>query len=381
MLSDDRLRTMLASVADEATPSPTFLDGLWDELARERSRPVVRGRTALLPLAATLAALLLLLLAVLALTGSQNPPSLGGVIGQIEIPTRAETTLVAGDGALVVGWQGHMGRVDTTTTSLPSLHLDYNDVAYGPAGWWVAGTDAIRRWAPSGSQGWSPGPGPVIDVLATDLAVGEREVVARTGPQELRVFDAATGRLLRVINATARHGLVVGGGAVWTFPGFDPIVFDIATGEQRRPPANVSPSSLAFGANALWLIDSNHRVQRIDPLTGRLIAIINVGFWPTFLAFDEQGYLWALGGPVISGDEYVPPAAEAFLARVDPATNRSQTSRVDLTPVGRTWENLADFAVMSDSAWLVISNTRAAGPFDLTSFSSIVRVAIDRAAN
>lgn len=380
MLSDDRLRSMLALVADEATPSPAFLDELWDDLKAERRGRATRWGSGVLPVAATLAALLLLLLALIALIGNQNPPTIEG-IGQIELAGAPER-LVAGDGVVVVGWPGNMGRVDTRATSLPGTTIDINDFAYGPAGWWVAEADVVRRWAPSGPQGWSPATGRVIEVHATAIAVGEHEVVVQTGPGALAVFDTATGA--QVTGLTVEGGIVafaIRAGVVWVItgtpanqPNRDGLhAIDIESGQERGPPIAVVayPTGIVVGSDSLWVLGRG-KILRIDPATATLRSEIRLGFTPAAIAIDPHGYPWVAGGR-----DMADPGSDLMLARIDPATEVAAVRLVSIADLGLTVTNLSHLAVTDDTAWIGIYATRVSDVPPFPSLSSLVRVPLD----
>lgn len=381
MLSDDRLRSMLALVADEATPSPRFVDELWDVLERER-RPVraIHSWRAALPLAATLAALLLLLLALIALIGNQNPPTIEG-IAQIEIAGAPER-LVAGDGVVVVGWPGNMGRVDIDGTKLPGTTIDINDFAFGPAGWWVAEADVVRRWAPSGEHGWSPATGSVIQVHATAIGVGEHEVVVQTSPGELVVFDTATGAQSAVL--TVEGGIVtfaIRAGIVWVVtgtpanqPNRDGLhALDIESGQERGPPIPVIayPTGIAVGTDSVWVMGRG-KILRIDLVTAQLRSEIRLGFTPAAIAIDPDGYPWVAGGR-----ESADPGSDLMLARIDPATEVANVRLVSIADLGLTVTNLSHLAVTDDTAWIGIYATKVSEVPPFPSLSSLVRVPLD----
>jgi ABC-type branched-subunit amino acid transport system substrate-binding protein len=67
---------------------------------------------------------------------------------------------------------------------------------------------------------------------------------------------------------------------------------------------------LAVGAGAVWAVNPDGSVSRIDPETGKLVARIDVEFGALTIAAGEEGVWFP------SGDE------ESFVMRIDPRTNR-----------------------------------------------------------
>ena len=385
MFSDDRLRTMLSSVAEDPTPSPAFVDGLWDTLARERRRPVARWQGFPLPLAATLAALMLLLLALLALSGHPNPPVLGGIVGKVDVAGTSRTLLAAGE-TVILGWPGHQGRIDTYAASVPGTTHAYNDVAFGPAGWWVAGPERLQPWTPTGNRGWVPAAGPTIDAHATALAVGETEIVARTSPLELSVFDTRNGALKGSLQVGATVEFAIAAGALWAVTEADQAhilrVLDLTTGRERAGPARFGPqTSIAVSPDSVWLADAAaRRIFRFDPASGRQRAAVNVGLIPLVLALDPDGFVWVVGWPADA-------SPGALIGWVDPATNAAHVRQLDLSEVGiatqtRPWQGqMFGLAVTREAAWVGLSETSFEGEHQPGPVgSSIVRVAIDRTA-
>ena len=95
----------------------------------------------------------------------------------------------------------------------------------------------------------------------------------------------------------------------------------------RRIPAGRTPSALAVGDGALWLVDADARtVLRIVP-SSRVIETLATGATPTDIAFGA-GSVWVANGRRLKDTQFIGPVATA-VARLDPTT---RTERTEVAP-------------------------------------------------
>ena len=138
--------------------------------------------------------------------------------------------------------------------------------------------------------------------------------LARIAPPGLRVFFRNVG---------CCDGIAIGYGSVWVTNDAGVARLDLQTGvttAQIRLP--FSPSHVAVGAGAAWIVDSNgNALWAIDPRRNQATRTITVGSNPQDVAVGE-GAVWVA-------------SADGTVARVDPRTDRV-VKRVSLggTPSG-----------------------------------------------
>jgi DNA-binding SARP family transcriptional activator/ABC-type branched-subunit amino acid transport system substrate-binding protein/sugar lactone lactonase YvrE len=121
---------------------------------------------------------------------------------------------------------------------------------------------------------------------------------------------------------------------------------------ERRIPAGRTPSAVAVGAGALWLVDADARtVLRVLP-SSRVIETLATGATPTDVAFGA-GSLWVANGRRLESAQFVGPVATA-VARFD-ATTRTERAAIRLPRVRGSVSNLVDnhLAVSTDALWAV----------------------------
>lgn len=128
---------------------------------------------------------------------------------------------------------------------------------------------------------------------------------------------------------------------------------DAESGEiVRRIPAGRTPSALAFGEGALWLVDADARtVLRIVP-SSRVVETLATGATPTDIAVGA-GSVWVANGTRLPDTQFIGPVATA-VARLDPAT-RTERAEVRLPRRGGSTSNLVDnhLAVSAGALWAV----------------------------
>jgi ABC-type branched-subunit amino acid transport system substrate-binding protein/DNA-binding beta-propeller fold protein YncE/predicted Ser/Thr protein kinase len=189
----------------------------------------------------------------------------------------------------------------------------------------------------------------------SNIAVGEGAVWAlNTEDDTVSRIDPKTKRVVKTFESSGRPSdLAVGAGAVWVGNGggryrnftasisrVDP---DSAattrtvklpdTSEGAAGSTNPGLPRIAVGAGAVWAINPDDTLSRIDPETGRLVATIDVGIAASTIAAGEEG-VWFLSWENRS------------LMRLDPRTNRV-TERI---PLGSHF--LSGIAVGGGSVWV-----------------------------
>ncbi|HYI75830.1 MAG TPA: ABC transporter substrate-binding protein, partial [Gaiellaceae bacterium] len=170
-----------------------------------------------------------------------------------------------------------------------------------------------------------------VALVAT--AIGSALVAVALAAFALRDGDAAGS------TEVAGEGTVVG--------------IDVESGDVvRRIPAGRTPSALAVGDGALWLVDADARtVLRIVP-SSRVIETLATGATPTDIAFGA-GSVWVANGQPLPDTQFIGPVATA-VARLDPTTRTERTS-VGLARKGGSTSNLVDnhLAVSDTALWAI----------------------------
>ena len=143
---------------------------------------------------------------------------------------------------------------------------------------------ALRRRPAGGGDG--------AGSLLVATAVGSALLAAALAALALRDDDAAG-----VDRAVVGEGTVVG--------------IDAESGEiVRRIPAGRTPSALAVGDGALWLVDADARtVLRIVP-SSRVVETLATGATPTDIAFGA-GSVWVANGRRLQDTQFIGPVATA----------------------------------------------------------------------
>jgi YVTN family beta-propeller protein len=166
--------------------------------------------------------------------------------------------------------------------------------------------------------------------------VGADPIGVAFGPTGVLVANFAEGNISRVdpasnsvlsaipLTLTGVEGPVVlafGEGGIWvTMAAFDPTTFDAIAGSVERLdpvsgqvvaniPVGKSPQAIATSPGAIWVANYlDGTVSRIDPTTNTLVATITVDGEPNGIAFG-------------SGAVWVTSEKTGNVSRIDPATN------------------------------------------------------------
>jgi ABC-type branched-subunit amino acid transport system substrate-binding protein/DNA-binding beta-propeller fold protein YncE len=194
-----------------------------------------------------------------------------------------------------------------------------------------------------------------VDSPPSNIAVGEGAVWAlNTVDDSVSRIDPKTKRVVETFEAAGRSSdLAVGAGAVWVGNGggryrtftasisrVDPDSAAITrtvklpdTTEGAAGSTNPGLPRIAVGAGAVWAINPDDTLSRIDPKTGRLVATIDAGIGASTIAAGKEG-VWFLSWE------------DRSVRRLDPRNNRV----AERIPLGSHF--LRGIAVGAGSVWV-----------------------------
>ncbi len=200
------------------------------------------------------------------------------------------------------------------------LRLDraFTDVDVGFGATWVASQGALLRIDPQTNQVAASIPTPVSGESAS-IAFGEGAVWVTSGQANGVVYrvDPAANRVTATIEVPGgAFGIVVAAGTVWVtqfLPEPDPgIVARIDAGTNRLlSPIEVPnmPGAIRYGLDAIW-VTSRFTVSRIDPRSAAVTQPLH-----------RVGDVMAVGGGALWGT-FANSAEDAGVQRIDPVTGR-----------------------------------------------------------
>jgi DNA-binding beta-propeller fold protein YncE len=144
-----------------------------------------------------------------------------------------------------------------------------------------------------------------------DLAVGSGAVwVALEGANEVKRFDAATGRLLDRFSLPEPTAVGVDGRTVWVATAEGRLrSIDVDTGEVRVRATIGLVTRIQAGQGGVWLKTFDGKVLRLDRRTGRVVVQVPGTFTAADLAVGAEG-VWVY-------DQH-----QGAVLRIDPGTNR-----------------------------------------------------------
>jgi DNA-binding SARP family transcriptional activator/DNA-binding beta-propeller fold protein YncE len=133
--------------------------------------------------------------------------------------------------------------------------------------------------------------------IPVDLAYGYGAAWVVLGDSRaLLRIDARTGRAETIPAGALPSGPAVGFGSIWSSSIAEGTMwrFDGVTGERTSPVVDVGPApfGVATGAGSVWIANNcDGTVSRMDPETGEVLATVETGYFPKWLAVG-RGYVW-----------------------------------------------------------------------------------------
>jgi len=168
----------------------------------------------------------------------------------------------------------------------------------------------------------------------------------------LAATAAVSALLAAIVAAVALRGDEPAASA-FTSGGGILVALDSESGSiDRRLPAGRTPSAVAVGDGAIWMVDADARtVLRVVP-SSRVVETLATGATPTDVAYGA-GSVWVANGRPIPEAQFIGPVATA-VARLDPAA-RTERESFPLRRVGNAVSNLVDnhVAVSPGAVWAV----------------------------
>jgi streptogramin lyase len=152
----------------------------------------------------------------------------------------------------------------------------------------------------------------LLDLANTgDVAVGSGAVwVALQGEDQVKRFDAATGKLLDRFPLPEPTALAVDGQTLWVATGDGRLHrIDIAAGAVTARATTELVTRIRVGQGGMWALTADEKVLRLDRRTGRIVARVPGTFKAADLAVGAEG-LWVY-------DQH-----QGAVLRIGPGTNR-----------------------------------------------------------
>lgn len=326
-MEHDQIAASLRLALDREAARHEISPGAWSQIERRRRRRTWRRAgiaavcVAIAAAAATAPPYLWHTISGPAVSRPQPRPAPELVIVGRAHLSRGVTDVAAGYGGVWVIGPGVIYRIDPATArtvaTIPTPGTGkLNHIATGAGAVWVTSGDrghvGVYRIDPRRNRVASfirlP-PDPIgITVAYGWIWVAEPKsgpgVVVRIDPRANRV----SGPPIRV--GTGPGWIVPGAGALWVTNGNgngSVSRINPATGVVTRTLVNI-PDVNAVGAGSLWVTPNHGGIQRVDPVSGRVIATIR-------LPNAVRVTLWA-------GSAWVSNEPPGTLARIDPASDR-----------------------------------------------------------
>lgn len=204
-------------------------------------------------------------------------------------------------------------------------------------------------------------PGPGLQRLQQRILVQDPALDFRPGaPRGADPPRRRWGALVVVAAAAASAAIVAatvlaseGGGPTTDADAGALLELDAVAGTRgTQIPVGRTPTAVAVGEGAIWLLDADARtVSRFDP-DDRTISTFATGATPTDIAVGAGG-VWVGNGTRLSAAQFIGPVATS-VARIDP-TSRTERAEVALPRAGGALSNLVEnhLAATDEALWAV----------------------------
>jgi hypothetical protein len=257
----------------------------------------------------------------------------------------------AGAGGVWVAGQGALLRIDPGTNqvvaTIPTpLTGQYASIAFGEGAVWVTSGQAngvVYRVDPAANRVTAAisVPGGAFGIVVAAGTVWVTQYLPEPDPGIVARIDVRTNRLLSPVEVPNMPGAIrYGLDAIWVTSRFTVSRIDPRSGAVTQPLHRVGDVR-AIGAGSLWGTFANYAddvgVQRVDPVTGRVVATIRIRCC-VLMAFG-LGTLWLAGVEeptiLLGGNEPAKPKPSK-LYRIDPGNNRVLGRPVPLPGIAPT---------------------------------------------
>ena len=241
--------------------------------------------------------------------------ALAGVIAAaVAIPIFAFGQRGGAGGAVEVATGDSVGVIDSGSGKLVAdvgVGATPTRIAFGVGAYWVANADghSVSRIDPATNRQVETIP---VGSGPSGIAVGNGAVWVTNGLDgTVSKIDPGTNTVVQTIDVgNGPVGVIYAAGLVWVANTGDGTVtrIDASSGTPGKP-LPIAASGFAFGAGTLWASQRvANRVVRIDPVSGKVVAAIQVGNGPSGIAFG-------------SSSAWVANTLDGTLSRIDPETN------------------------------------------------------------
>jgi hypothetical protein len=273
---------------------------------------------------------------------------------------RSFTDVDVGFGAIWVAGQGALLRIDLRTNrvvaTIPTpVTGESASIAFGEGAVWVTSGQAngvVYRVDPAANRVTAAigVPGGAFGIVVAAGTVWVTQYLPEPDPGIVVRIDARSNRLLSPVEVPNMPGPIrYGLDAIWVTSRFTVSRIDPGSGAVTQPLHRVGDVR-AVGGGSLWGTYANSAedagVQRIDPVTGRVVASIRIPNG-VLIAFG-LGTLWVAqdASTITSGGNQPGRTKPGRLYRIDPTSNRVLGRPVPLPGIAPTALAVGEGAVL-----------------------------------
>jgi hypothetical protein len=273
---------------------------------------------------------------------------------------RSFTDVDVGFGAIWVAGQGALLRIDLRTNrvvaTIPTpVTGESASIAFGEGAVWVTSGQAngvVYRVDPAANRVTAAigVPGGAFGIVVAAGTVWVTQYLPEPDPGIVVRIDARSNRLLSPVEVPNMPGPIrYGLDAIWVTSRFTVSRIDPGSGAVTQPLHRVGDVR-AVGGGSLWGTYANSAedagVQRIDPVTGRVVASIRIPNG-VLIAFG-LGTLWVAqdASTITSGGNQPDRTKPGRLYRIDPTSNRVLGRPVPLPGIAPTALAVGEGAVL-----------------------------------